>query len=137
MPVQYRSPRHQGELTRPLDQREATAHHVDRPTQHTLEPCTGLCLVERNAKFFGELAGDAQKLTPPERLDHAGPIGGLPSAFVGELLGDQPLAPQSLRGVDLAPEPAIAQGLRFSGDQFAIEPGRGIGPGQLLQRLFE
>src|SRR3546814_5245741 len=48
--------------------------------------------------------------------------------------GDQPLPPQRLRGTDLAPEPGIADRLGRAGHQLLVEPGRGIGMRQPIER---
>src|SRR3546814_11441080 len=48
--------------------------------------------------------------------------------------GDQPLPPQRLRGTDLATEPGIADRLGRAGHQLLVEPGRGIGMRQPIER---
>src|SRR3546814_13743872 len=58
----------------------------------------------------------------------------LPALLARQLLGDQPLAAQRLRGLDLAPEAGIAQRRRSVGDEFAIDPGRGVDRRQFFNR---
>src|SRR3546814_17788172 len=58
----------------------------------------------------------------------------LPALLARQLLGDQPLAAQRLRDLDLAPEAGIAQRRRSVGDEFAIDPGRGVERRQFFNR---
>lgn len=132
--LKHVTPRHQGKIPCPLDDREAPAFEIDPARDDALDPFADPGRLEAFAKTWADPLTGLVQFALTKAVDRTVAIPECRTLTVGKLLFDQPLPPRRQSRPNLAPETDIADGALAAFGKLPVEPGRRTFDGKVGDR---